>query len=583
MKQEKFNIKVESDFLRCLDNGKISKKAFPKAFGKKESNNFITTKKDNESIYRLMTPMCVSVSEAYTKLQEILNVVMTEIYNSHEVLWPSSVYDGKVVVSNKINVTVDEEYFKELTKLNSNLPKKIDNALTVAKDYFEKNSKLLESIYGNISLRVSKDGFEISKIRKNYMSKEGISEYDILVLITLVFACMSKVEAKTLADLKTKLKQITKKYQLKATDAIDRLVSEKNRLAEEAKLTDQKMLKVALKHLEDGYNMRYGLTKYKKVVAESVCSIKDAISQGIDYKVLNEAKSVVQFTLGSHREFIIEGNKTDRDNYIFPIITDDKYTSKQIMLEAGLNCPQAVLLEKDMDAEDVESIVSPFYNKKVVVKPRNTNYGTGITVFSKPASKAQLMNAIEYAFRFDNNLLLEEYAKGMEYRFLVVNGKCLSVAHRRNASIVGDGKSTIRELIAAKTKEPWHAMTGSPVKQDEPVVEYLKLQGLTLDSVVEDGKRITLRSNSNVSTGGESIDYTYTMPAKFKKIAEKASKSFDAKICGVDIIIEDFKKDNYSIIEINDNPGYSINEWPYEGRGERIGLAILDLLGLKQR
>ena len=46
------------------------------------------------------------------------------------------------------------------------------------------------------------------------------------------------------------------------------------------------------------------------------------------------------------------------------------------------------------------------------------------------------------------------------------------------------------------------------------------------------------------------------MPAKFKKIAEKASRAFNAKICGVDIIIEDFEKDEYSIIEINDNPGY---------------------------
>ena len=176
----------------------------------------------------------------------------------------------------------------------------------------------------------------------------------------------------------------------------------------------------------------------------------------------------------------------------------------------------------------------------------------------------------------------KEYVKGMEYRFLVVDGKCLSIAHRRIASVVGDGKSTIKELIDAKNKEPWHFLTGTPVKMDEPVVEYLKLQNLTFKSVIEENKRVFLRTNSNCSTGGESVDYTYTMPAKFKKIAEKAARAFNAKICGVDIIIEDFEKDDYSIIEINDNPGYSINEWPYEGEGEKIGLAILDLLDLKQ-
>ena len=70
------------------------------------------------------------------------------------------------------------------------------------------------------------------------------------------------------------------------------------------------------------------------------------------------------------------------------------------------------------------------------------------------------------------------------------------------------------------------------------------------------------------------------MPEYFKKIAEKAGNAFNAKICGVDIIIDDVEKEKYSIIEINDNPGYSINEWPYEGEGEKIGIAILDLLDI---
>ena len=72
---------------------------------------------------------------------------------------------------------------------------------------------------------------------------------------------------------------------------------------------------------------------------------------------------------------------------------------------------------------------------------------------------------------------------------------------------------------------------------------------------------------------------TQVMPSKFKRIAEKAAKAFNGKICGVDIIVNDLEKDEYSIIEINDNPGYSINEWPYEGKGEKVGTAILKMLG----
>ena len=167
----------------------------------------------------------------------------------------------------------------------------------------------------------------------------------------------------------------------------------------------------------------------------------------------------------------------------------------------------------------------------------------------------------------------------MEYRFLVIDGKCVSICHRRPASVVGDGKSTIQELIAEKNLEPWHALTLTPVKLDEPVIAHLKTQHNTINSVPEAGKRIFLRTNSNCSTGGESIDMTDAIPEYFKHIAEQAASVFNAKISGVDLIINDLTSKDYSIIEINDNPGYSINEWPYEGKGEKVGISILKLLG----
>ena len=138
------------------------------------------------------------------------------------------------------------------------------------------------------------------------------------------------------------------------------------------------------------------------------------------------------------------------------------------------------------------------------------------------------------------------------------------------------------ELIDIKNKELWHREASSLVKKDDVVVEYLKLQGFDYNTIVPEGKRVYLRTNSNCSTGGEAVDMTDIIPTKFKKVAEKAAKAFEAKICGVDIIIEDLKSDKYAIVEINDNPGYAINQWPYEGKGERIGLSILKLLDLVQ-
>jgi len=584
MKKEKFNIKIERNLLRLNCKGKITTAVYPKVFGNKEKNNFIGI--DTEDyILKIKTPICQSISDAFNKLEEITNVVYVELYNLKEIIWSFSNFED-LELSNKISLTINKEFYEEIKKANNNLPEKIEDAYKNIKEQFKNKSKILENIFGKCTLKIAKNNIELSNINVNYLSRMGISIDEVYFLTAFIFSLLEKSEEQSLSEELKRLNKVSKMYSLKANESIkivgEALKSKQSRLVSQSKMSFDEKIELAKKYMEDGYETRYSMQKYHKLVAASVVLIKDAISQGIDYKVLNEAKSIVELDLNGHKEFVIEGNKTDRDNYIFPIITDDKFISKQIMADFGLNVPKAILLEQDMDQEEIEELASEFYNKTAVVKPRNTNYGTGITVFSEKVSKKDLLHAIEYAFKFDTNVLIEEYAKGMEYRFLVVDGKCLSIAHRRAASVVGDGKSTIEELIDMKNDEPWHRLTGSPVKKDQLVIEHLELQGYDYNTVIPEGKRVFLRTNSNCSTGGETIDYTDVIPTKFKKIAEKASRAFDAKICGVDIIIDDMESDEYAIVEINDNPGYSINEWPYEGKGEKVGISILKLLDLVQ-
>ena len=576
MKLEKYNVKIEREALRInnIDN-KISQKEFPKAFGKKEKNNFITTSANSEAILKISAPMESGIVNAYNKFEEIMNVVIEELYKENEYIWPatdSKEYSEKTYASIVINIS--KEFYENLRKINSKLPVDLSIAYKQMAENFNSKKDLLKNNYPDCMAESTDTELKIKKISLNISNKNGISEGDCAYFIGMVFSFLEEDKSTTVEEEINFIENLNEKYSLRLQSGLEKLKADKS-ISNSKKLVD-----IAKDYAEEGHFARYCMQKYKKLVAESVVLIKDAISQGVDYEVLNEAKSVVQLKYNGKKEFVIEGNKTDRDSYIFPIITDDKFTSKQIMQEAGLSVPEAILLEKDMDEADKEALLEPFYNSSLVVKPRNTNYGTGITVFAKPATKEQILKALDYAFEFDNNVLIEEYVKGMEYRFLVIDGKCLSVAHRRIASVVGDGKSTIKELIIAKNKEPWHFLTGTPVKMDEPVVEYLGRQGYNYETVLPEGKRVFLRTNSNCSTGGESVDYTDSMPEYFKKIAEKAGNAFNAKICGVDIIIDDVEKEKYSIIEINDNPGYSINEWPYEGEGEKIGIAILDLLDI---
>lgn len=569
MEISKYKLNIEREFVRTDSKNKLVKNTFPKVFGDKAKNCFITADDENKK-FKIRTPFCYNVEDTYEKLEEITNVVIEELYKLNQNIWPFCTYkfkDDKIKLYTKINFSLNKDLIENST----------EEAYIKIKNWVESNFEFVSDTIGDFKIKLTKDGIQIFNINVDYSSKCGIKKDTLLFLIVVLFGGLEDDSSSTVQEKIDFLKKVSKKYNLKAQKVIDQI--KENKVIKEDFKEDE-INQIIKKYMEEGHNARYCLQNHKKLVSESVVIIKDAISRGIDYEILNESKSIVLFKNKNKSEFVIEGNKTNRDSYIFPIITDDKYIAKQIMKENGLNVPNAILLKKNMDSNDVELILKPFYNSKLVVKPRNTNYGTGITVFSKNATKSQILNAVKYAFNFDDNVLIEEYIKGMEYRFLVIDGKCLSVCHRRVASVVGNGKSTIKQLIEEKNNEPWHYLTATPVKMDEPVVEFLKLQGYDYDTVLPENKRVFLRTNSNCSTGGESIDMTETMPEYFKQVAEKAAKSFSAKICGVDIIIEDLEKDNYSIIEINDNPGYSINEWPYEGKGQKIGIAILKLLDL---
>ena len=328
-----------------------------------------------------------------------------------------------------------------------------------------------------------------------------------------------------------------------------------------------------------GFLEKCVLDGYPLLEPSTVCVIKAAMKHDLKVDILDEARSFIKVYNEDQEEYIYQATKTSKDVSTFPFVTDNKVIVKEILRENNLNTPDGIILEKGISKRDIEYCTRPFIGRSVVVKPNTTNKGIGITVFEKPVSQADLINAIKYAFHFDTKVIVEEFQKGLEYRFLVIGDECVCVLHRRAASVVGDGKSTIEELIEMKNQEPWHGQSGRLITIDEGLKDILKRQKLSLKSIPEKGKRIFVRDNSNCSTGGESIDLTDQAPDEFKRIAVKAAKLFNAKICGVDILIENFNKFEYSIVELNDNPGIGICECPYEGKGQPIGDYILKLLG----
>ena len=172
------------------------------------------------------------------------------------------------------------------------------------------------------------------------------------------------------------------------------------------------------------------------------------------------------------------------------------------------------------------------------------------------------------------------------YRFFVIEGKTEAVLLRVPANVVGDGKHTIRELVEIKNSNPLRGdAKKTPLKKIElGEIEKLQLaeQGLNFDSILPENKIAYLRENSNISTGGDSVDMTDDVHESYKKLAVEITDAMMAKVCGVDLIIpditEEIKGENYGVIEANFNPMMMMHIYPHSGKSRRLSLNVLKML-----
>ena len=156
---------------------------------------------------------------------------------------------------------------------------------------------------------------------------------------------------------------------------------------------------------------------------------------------------------------------------------------------------------------------------------------------------------------------------------------------KRCAKTLGDGKKTIRQLVEIKNQDSLRGKGyKTPLEKinlDASSELFLKQSGLHFESIPKENEVVYLRENSNISTGGDSIDYTDEMPQRFKDIAVASAKAAGAKFCGVDMMLEDYTnaQGDYAIIEINFNPAIHIHSYPYKGTERRIAEKVLKVLG----
>lgn len=353
--------------------------------------------------------------------------------------------------------------------------------------------------------------------------------------------------------------------QLLSNKTLEKSIEEKLKQAATKSLIDQENLEIKEETL---------LPEHEDMEVSTQILIREAKNRGIDVKILDRKENFIRLKKGKNIQYVKQATKTSKDSYVTYLIMENKHVSKYVLAQSGIKVPHGKFFS---NIDEATNAYKDFADIKVAVKPNLTNFGIGIS-FVEPHCPEKFKQAVKEAFKHGKSVLVEEFIEGNEYRFLVIDYKTVSILNRIPANVTGDGIHNIKQLIAIKNEDPrnYKFFNDYYLRSGKIEAENLRSQNLTFKSIPKKGQQIFLRTNSNVSTGGDPIDVTAEIPEKYKIIAEQAAKSVNAKICGIDMIIG---PNDYAILEINFNPALQMHEYPVKGKRCKVADKVLDLLG----
>ena len=192
----------------------------------------------------------------------------------------------------------------------------------------------------------------------------------------------------------------------------------------------------------------------------------------------------------------------------------------------------------------------------VIVKPNGGSQGRGVALVH---TKTEFYRAAREAMRLDRVILVQEQVHGRDYRVVVLDDKVISAYERLPLSVVGNGSSTIAELLEEKQKQFNKEGRDTTIKPADPrIKDKLAREHKTLESVPAASEQVVLLHNANLSTGGDARDVTSKINPAFAELAIKLTRDMGLRLCGVDFMVDGDIADvpnKYKIIEINAAPG----------------------------
>jgi cyanophycin synthetase len=246
------------------------------------------------------------------------------------------------------------------------------------------------------------------------------------------------------------------------------------------------------------------------------------------------------------------------DNPVTLRLALNKPIGSGLLTRVGLPVPKHVEFASD-DLRPALTFLAES-NEPCVIKPASgTGGGQGVTCGVVDVD--DLVRACVRTRRWDKRALMERQAAGDEYRLLFLDGELLDVIRRRSPTLVGNGRSTVEELIQAENERRWNSQGRaglSSIDVDLDCLLTLRASGLSLTAVPPSGWPVRIKSAVNAG-GPSDTETVHDMCSGVIAEASLAARVIGVRLAGVDIITPDptrpLREAGGVIVEVNGTPG----------------------------
>jgi cyanophycin synthetase len=289
--------------------------------------------------------------------------------------------------------------------------------------------------------------------------------------------------------------------------------------------------------------------------------------------------NLLQLGHGRHRRMVWAA-MTDRTSAVGMETAADKMLTKCLLEEAGLPVPNGYVVASADEAVSVfHDIGGP-----IVVKPLSGHHGEKVSI--ELTDPVQVAAAFREAATVCKEVLVEAYVPGRDHRVLVVGDRVVAAAELSPARVMGDGRSTIAELVAVANTDPargeGHDRPLTRLTLGDTELAHLAARELHPGCVPADGEVVPLRRNANLSTGGTSKDVTERVHPDIARLCRRVATAVGLDVCGIDLRLPDIgapvppDAGGIGVIEVNASPGLRMHLAPYEGRSHDVAAEIID-------